>query len=68
MPGAVPKTSTYALTNATFPYALELADKGWERALHENRALAKGLNVCRGMLTNGKVAEAFGWKCMVFED
>jgi alanine dehydrogenase len=68
MPGAVPRTSTHALTNATFPYVLELADKGWERALHENRALAKGLNVCRGMLTNQKVAEAFGLKFMEFEE
>jgi alanine dehydrogenase len=67
MPGAVPRTSTYALTNATFPYILELADKGWDRALHENRALAKGLNVFRGVLTNQKVAEAFGWKFMEFE-
>jgi alanine dehydrogenase len=64
MPGAVPRTSTYALTNATFPYALELADKGWERALHENKALAKGLNVFKGILANQKVGEAFGWKCM----
>jgi alanine dehydrogenase len=67
MPGAVPRTSTYALTNATFPYVAELADKGWDRALHENRALAKGLNVFQGVLTNAKVAEAFGWKCRDFE-
>jgi alanine dehydrogenase len=67
MPGAVPLTSTHALTNATFPYVLELADKGWERALHENRALAKGLNVFRGMVTNQRVAEALGWKFRKFE-
>lgn len=67
MPGAVPRTSTYSLTNNTFPYVMELADKGWERALHENRALAKGLNVLAGKLTNRKVAEAFGWKYLDFE-
>ncbi|MCE5211980.1 MAG: alanine dehydrogenase [Deltaproteobacteria bacterium] len=60
MPGAVPKTSTYALTNATMPYVLELADKGWKRALQENKPLALGLNVLKGKLTNRKVAEALG--------
>lgn len=48
MPGAVPRTSTYALTNATFPYVLELAEKGWEHAMRDNRALSKGLNMVRG--------------------
>jgi alanine dehydrogenase len=67
MPGAVPRTSTYALTNATFPYVLELGNKGWDRALHENRALAKGLNVFKGMLTNRKVAECHGLKYREFE-
>lgn len=67
MPGAVPRTSTYALTNVTFPYVLEIADKGWERSLHEDRALAKGLNVYEGMLANRKVADAFGWKYLEFE-
>jgi len=62
MPGAVPQTSTYALTNATMPYVVELADKGWERAMHENQPLSKGLNVLKGALTNRKVAEAFGKK------
>jgi alanine dehydrogenase len=62
MPGAVPQTSTYALTNATMPYVVELADKGWECALHENQPLSKGLNVLKGALTNRKVAEAFGKK------
>ncbi len=66
MPGAVPRTSTYALTNVTFPYALELADKGWERALSENRALARGLNVFDGRITNRKVADAFGWDYMEY--
>jgi len=60
MPGAVPQTSTYALTNATMPYVLELADKGWKRALRENKSLLSGLNVLRGRLTNRKVAEALG--------
>jgi len=60
MPGAVPRTSTYALTNATLPYALKLADKGWKRALNEDPALARGLNVLNGSLVNPKVAEALG--------
>jgi alanine dehydrogenase len=60
MPGAVPRTSTYALTNATTPYVVELADKGYERALKENPALYKGLNIYRGLLTNNEVAKAFG--------
>jgi alanine dehydrogenase len=54
------QTSTYALTNSTIPYALELADKGWERALLENQPLLRGLNVLKGALTNRKVAEALG--------
>ena len=61
MPGAVPRTSTYALTNATTPYVVELADKGYERALKENPALRKGLNIHYGLLTNSEVARAFGW-------
>jgi len=60
MPGGVPRTSTLALTNATFPYALQLANKGWRRALKENSALKKGLNVVEGVLTYRAVAEAFG--------
>jgi alanine dehydrogenase len=58
MPGAVPNTSTYALTNATMPYAVALADKGWERACREDRSLALGLNAHAGQLTNGPVGEA----------
>ncbi|NKQ58080.1 alanine dehydrogenase [Amycolatopsis sp. K13G38] len=58
MPGAVPRTSTYALTNVTLPYATSLADKGWHTALKTNPALAKGLNAHQGRLTNGPVAEA----------
>ena len=60
MPGGVPRTSTLALTNATFPYALQLANKGWRRALKENSALKKGLNVVDGVVTYRAVAEAFG--------
>lgn len=66
MPGAVPRTSTYALTNATMPYVVLLADKGWERALKENRALARGLNAFDGVLANRKVAEAFGLESVEF--
>jgi alanine dehydrogenase len=60
MPGAVPNTSTWALTNATLAYALQLADKGWRRALKENRPLALGLNTHAGQVTYPAVADAFG--------
>lgn len=60
MPGGVSRTSTLALTNATFPYALQLANKGWKRALAEDPALAKGLNVVGGQVVYGAVADAFG--------
>jgi alanine dehydrogenase len=60
MPGAVPNTSTYALTNATLPYAVALADKGWERALREDHSLALGLNTHAGDLTYAPVGEAHG--------
>jgi alanine dehydrogenase len=60
MPGAVPRTSTLALTNATFPYALALANKGWKEACQSDRALALGLNVVKGQVTYPGVAEAFG--------
>ncbi|WP_040168179.1 alanine dehydrogenase [Microbacterium gorillae] len=59
MPGAVPETSTRALTNATLPYLTALADKGWESALAADPALAKGLNVQSGAITNDGVAAAF---------
>jgi alanine dehydrogenase len=58
MPGAVPNTSTHALTNVTMPYALELANKGWRDALRSDRSLALGLNTYDGHLTYGPVAEA----------
>ncbi len=60
MPGAVPETSTRALTNATLPYALVLADRGWRQALAADPALAKGLNTTAGRITNADVAAAFG--------
>ena len=60
MPGGVPRTSTLALTNATFPYAMQLAKKGWKQALKENPALKKGLNIVDGKVTYPAVAEAFG--------
>ena len=60
MPGGVPRTSTLALTNATFPYAMQLANKGWKQALKENPALKKGLNIVDGKVTYPAVAEAFG--------
>ncbi len=58
MPGAVPLTSAQALNNAVLPYALQLADKGWKRALLENPALKEGLNVCKGQITHKGVAES----------
>jgi alanine dehydrogenase len=60
MPGAVPNTSTYALTNATMPYAVALADKGWKDALRGDQSLALGLNTHDGRLTNAPVGEAVG--------
>lgn len=60
MPGAVPHTSTYALTNATLPYTVALADKGWQRACTEDPSLALGLNTHAGDLTNAPVGEAVG--------
>jgi alanine dehydrogenase len=58
MPGAVPNTSTYALTNATLPYVVALADKGWEQACRDDRSLALGLNTHAGLLTNAPVGAA----------
>jgi alanine dehydrogenase len=60
MPGAVGRTSTYALTNATFPFALQLANKGAERAAKDNPGLAAGVNIRAGKVTNAAVAETFG--------
>jgi alanine dehydrogenase len=60
MPGAVPFTSTVALTNATLPYAIQLAEKGWQRACRDNQELLLGLNVVGGKVVYQGVAEAFG--------
>ena len=60
MPGAVPKTSTLALTNATLPYAVKLANKGWKKAMQENPEIKYGANVIKGSVTYKGVAEAFG--------
>ncbi|MDP4680888.1 MAG: alanine dehydrogenase [Cyclobacteriaceae bacterium] len=59
MPGAVPYTSTLALTNATLPYALQLANKGWKSACQDNKALKKGLNIVNGQVVYKAVAEAY---------
>ncbi|MBQ0739376.1 alanine dehydrogenase, partial [Aquimarina celericrescens] len=61
MPGAVPHTSTVALTNVTLPYVISLAEKGWEMACKENTALFKGLNIIKGKAVYQLLAEAFGW-------
>lgn len=58
MPGAVPQTSTVALTNVTIPYALQIAGKGWQKACLDSPALCKGLNVVNGCVTYKQVAEA----------
>jgi alanine dehydrogenase len=60
MPGGVPRTSTLALTNATYPYAARLASLGWQKACRADRALALGLNVVNGKVTYQGVADAFG--------
>ena len=67
MPGAVARTSTYALTNATFPYALLIADKGWKKAIQDDPALFKGLNICDGKIVYAPVAEAFGLEYQGYE-
>jgi alanine dehydrogenase len=59
IPGAVPMTSTEALTNATLPYAVEIANKGWKQACLDNGGLREGLNVVDGTVTNEAVAAAF---------
>ena len=62
MPGGVPRTSTFALNNATLPYAVALANKGWKRALTDDPYLRAGLNVALGQVTCRPVAEALGYK------
>jgi alanine dehydrogenase len=68
MPGAVPHTSTYALTNVTLPYVLELADRGWREALRADDALALGLNAHAGHLANAAVAAAHGLSALDLAD
>ncbi|BCS56063.1 alanine dehydrogenase [Geobacter sp. SVR] len=63
MPGAVPLTSTVALTNATLPYAVALANKGWQGVARENPAIKAGINIANGKVTYCGVAEAFGLEC-----
>jgi len=62
MPGAVPYTSTVALTNVTLPYALKLANEGWEVACSKNKSLNNGLNIVFGEVVYEEIKEAFGWK------
>lgn len=68
MPGAVAHTSTFALTNATLPYALDIADKGWEKAVRDDKALAKGVNVVNGKITYQAVALAHGLEYVPLEE
>ena len=62
MPGGVPRTSTLALNKATLPYLVKLADKGYQKALSEDKNFLAGLNVCQGKVTYKAVADAFGHK------
>ncbi|MCI0639109.1 MAG: alanine dehydrogenase [Gemmataceae bacterium] len=66
MPGAVGRTSTYALTNVTLPYVLQLANKGYDKAVADSPALAHGVNIRAGNVTNPAVAETFGLPCVGF--
>jgi len=67
MPGAVPHTSTYALTNVTMPFAVEIADRGWRDALRADPVLALGLNTHDGQITYPSVAEAHGLPAVSLE-
>ena len=68
MPGAVAKTSTVALTNATLPYAVEIANKGWKRAMNENSEIRSGANVVKGKITYKGVSDAFGLEHIPIND
>jgi len=68
MPGAVPRTSTYALANATLPHALKLANLGFVEAVKGDSALAKGVNVYKGHVTCQGVAKAHGLECRPLEE
>jgi alanine dehydrogenase len=63
MPGAVGRTSTYALCNVTLPYAKQIASKGIERAAADNAEIASGINIMHGKVINQAVAETFGFRC-----
>jgi alanine dehydrogenase len=64
IPGAYPRTSTFALTNATFPYILQIADLGYEKALAENEPLRQGLNLIDGKIVCSGVAQSFDMACI----
>jgi len=68
MPGAVPRTSTFGLSNATLPYVIELANLGFKEAVRRDPALAKGVNVCQGHVTYPAVAKTFGLPYSSLED
>jgi len=68
MPGAMPMTSTVALTNATLAYAIEIADKGYRRAILESHAIRQGANVVLGQVTYKNVADALGMQYVPVED
>jgi len=68
MPGAVPHTSTLALTNVTLPYVIELANKGWKRACKNNLALKLGVNIIKGKVVYPAVSDAFGLKSYEIAD
>jgi alanine dehydrogenase len=62
MPGGVPRTSAFALNNATLPFVQALAEKGWKKALEDDRHFLNGLNVHRGLITHRGVATALGYE------
>jgi alanine dehydrogenase len=68
MPGAVARTSTYALTNATLPYALDIANKGWEEAAKDDWTVWTGVNMLAGKITDEAVAKAFNRKYTPLEE
>lgn len=68
MPGAVPKTSTIALTNATLPYVLDIANKGWQQAMRQNPEVKFGANIVQGKVTYQAVADIFGFECTPIDE
>src|SRR5438132_12092791 len=67
MPGAVGRTSTFALTNATMPYVMRLANQGWRKAVGADSGLAAGVNIAEGRVTNAPVAQTFGLEFQRFD-